>query len=553
MDVTLTGTGSTISGGSGLLNVTDNGTSSTIIGGTGELNVTEAGAGAVILGGSGPLDVTDTGTNTSIVASSGATTVTAINASPVVFGVAGADVQYVNDSAGTGTVIAGAGNETLNAAGSTVATLMFAGSGNDALIGGSGNDTLISGSGSASMTGGAGDNAFVIVHQAGEPTNVITDYNANDTAIFDGYATSDVMNAFANATVTGGSSFIDLSDGTTVTFLGVTSLGTIEWAANPCFVAGTRIRTERGAVSVEALCVGDRVPVEIGGTSQPIVWLGHRRVDCKRHPRPTEVWPIRLSAGAFGPGRPFRDLFLSPDHALFIDGVLIPVRYLVNGRTIRQEVRDEVSYWHVELGEHNVLHAEGVPAESYLDSGNRGAFANGGAAVALHPNFALRVWEAQGCAPLVLDGPPLASAKRRLLARARYAGHATTSTPNLRVLLNGKQLGAAIEGQDWRIRLPRTTANIRLVSRNWTPAHVQPGSDDTRNLGVAISRLCLDGHEVAPDSHVFASGWQAHEPDGRWTDGDASLDVTGARELSFRVAMTGTYWLDKPTRETRTA
>jgi hypothetical protein len=471
----------------------------------------------------------------------------------VVFGTAGADIQYINDSSGTGTVAAGTGNETLNAAGSTVATILFAGSGNDALIGGAGSDTLFSGSGSATMTGGAGHNAFAIFHQLGTPSDVITDYNAGDTALFEGYTTSDVSDAFASATVAGGNTYIDLPNGTTVTFLGVASPAAINWSAAGCFVAGTRIRTERGAVPVEALCVGDRVPVEIGGTSQSIVWLGYRRVDCRHHPIPTEVWPVRLSAGAFGPGQPNRDLLLSPDHSLFIDGVLIPIRYLVNGRTIHQEAWDEVTYWHVELAKHNVLHAEGVPAESYLDTGNRGAFANGGAAVHLRPDFALRVWQAQGCAPLVLDGPLLASAKRRLLARARGEGHATTSTPNLRVLLNGKQLAAAIKGQDWRIRLPRTTAYIRLVSRNWTPAHVQPASDDTRTLGVAISRLCLDRHAVAPDSYVFASGWHAHESDWRWTDGNASLDVTGACELSFQVAMTGTYWRDKPTREARTA
>jgi hypothetical protein len=121
------------------------------------------------------------------------------------------------------------------------------------------------------------------------------------------------------------------------------------------------------------------------------------------------------------------------------------------------------------------------------------------------------------------------------------------------LLANGRLLAAAIDGQDWRVRLPGHTANLRLVSRVWTPAHVQPGSDDTRRLGLAISQLRLDQHDIAPDSPTFASGWHAPEPEWRWTDGNPALDVTGAHELSFRVAMTGTYWYDEASRKTQVA
>jgi hypothetical protein len=327
-----------------------------------------------------------------------------------------------------------------------------------------------------------------------------------------------------------------------------------QFQATPaCFRAGTRIRTERGPVAVEALVVGDRVPVLLGGTSRPIIWLGHRRVDCRHHPDPRQVWPIRVCAGAFGPGRPFRDLCLSPDHALFIDGVLVPVHCLVNGRTIFQQACDEVTYWHVELAEHDVLYAEGVPAESYLDTGNRGAFSNGGPAVALHPDFGRAVWETRGCARLVQEGPRLASAKHRVLTRAAALGHATTSDPSLTVRVNGKQRTITNDGSTWRVRLPRTTRDVRLTSRVWIPAHMRPDSDDARILGVAVSRLWLDRCEVALDSPVFASGWHDIEQYWRWTDGDGLLAVAGARELEFEVKMTGTYWQHDGTHAARVA
>jgi hypothetical protein len=146
----------------------------------------------------------------------------------------------------------------------------------------------------------------------------------------------------------------------------------------PCFVSGTRIATESGEAEVESLRTGNRVLTGSDRGCQPIVWIGSRAVDCRAHPQPNAVWPVRITTGAFGPGLPARDLRLSPDHAVFVAGVLIPVRYLLNGTTIVQERQDDVVYWHLELPRHGVLLAERLPVESYLDTGNRAAFESGG-------------------------------------------------------------------------------------------------------------------------------------------------------------------------------
>jgi hypothetical protein len=185
----------------------------------------------------------------------------------------------------------------------------------------------------------------------------------------------------------------------------------------PCFAAGTRIMTAHGEMPVERLREGDRVST-VSGQDRVIRWIGHRTIDCRRHAKPHDVWPVRVHAGAFGDGLPRRELWLSPDHAVFVDKVLIPVRYLINGRTIVQKRVAEVTYYHLELPAHDVILAEGLPCESYLDTGNRSDFANGGGAVELHPTFARGVWAASGCAELVLQGAPLEAAKRRLLEQA---------------------------------------------------------------------------------------------------------------------------------------
>ncbi len=158
--------------------------------------------------------------------------------------------------------------------------------------------------------------------------------------------------------------------------------------------------------------------VVLGKGSMPIVWLGHRRVDCLRHPEPHKVWPVRISAHAFGPGRPCRDLYLSPDHAVLMVDALIPVKHLINRTTIAQTPVDQVTYYHVELPSHDVLLAEGLPAESYLDTGDRQNFSNSCGPVALYPDFAMHKREEEGCAPLLVTGPHVAAARRLIDAQA---------------------------------------------------------------------------------------------------------------------------------------
>jgi hypothetical protein len=188
-----------------------------------------------------------------------------------------------------------------------------------------------------------------------------------------------------------------------------------------CFAAGTRIATDRGPVAVELLQRGDRVSAHFAQAFLPVVWIGHRQVDCRRHPEPRKAWPVRIQAGCFRHGLPSRELFLSPDHAVLVDDVLIPVKYLINGTTIAQIEVDEVGYYHIELERHDVVFAEGLPAESYLDTGDRANFANGGVVVSAYPDFATRVWESEGCAPLAITGAVVAAARRRIALAAAPA------------------------------------------------------------------------------------------------------------------------------------
>jgi hypothetical protein len=337
-----------------------------------------------------------------------------------------------------------------------------------------------------------------------------------------------------------------LASGASITFT--------EGATFACFALGTRIRSARGELAVEDIRAGDLVVSQLAGTLRQVVWVAHRTVHIARHPRPWDVAPVRVRAGAFGRGRPCRDLLLSPDHAVRVKDSLVPIRYLLNGATIAQEFPDRITDFHVELDAHDVLLAEGLACESYLDTGNRGAFANEGGPISLVPDFARDVWAQRGCLPLVLEGRAVAAEKRRLLARAKAMGWRQTTQPDFSVLADGRLIPVQACGAAWRAELPAGTTQVRLVSRAAVPAEVSATARDGRRLGIAVSDLRLD--RVAPPADCYGRGWHTAEAGWRWTDGDAQLQTQGAREMLFAVVASETYWLPPlcpPTFEVRAA
>lgn len=185
--------------------------------------------------------------------------------------------------------------------------------------------------------------------------------------------------------------------------------------APPCLVRGTMIETSEGEVAVERLEVGATVRLAGGGEGR-VVWIGHRRM----RPETDAVAPVSIAPGALGRGErgalvPTRPLRLSPDHAVFVDGVLVPAGLLRNDRSITALDLREVEYFHVELESHAVLIADGAPVESYLDTGNRSNFANA-RIVSIEPHLAPTAGAT--CAEMVLDGERLEAIRARLAAIA---------------------------------------------------------------------------------------------------------------------------------------
>jgi hypothetical protein len=144
-----------------------------------------------------------------------------------------------------------------------------------------------------------------------------------------------------------------------------------------CFLIGTRILTPTGEVPVEELTIGALFNTLNGPL--PIKWIGRRTFKKAASSWHRSVAPIRVARFALDDQYPSRDLYLSPKHSLFVDGVLIPVKHLANGGSVAPAKMDDseaIKYFHIELETHEVIFAEGAPAETLLVTSGREGFAN---------------------------------------------------------------------------------------------------------------------------------------------------------------------------------
>jgi hypothetical protein len=139
-----------------------------------------------------------------------------------------------------------------------------------------------------------------------------------------------------------------------------------------CFLRGTLIGTPDGYRPVESLAVGDMVSARFAGVAA-IAAVNSFTLE---RTGPAGAWagasrPVRVRAGALGEGSPATDICLTASHAVFVDGVLVPVGNLVNGTTIVFESADgqqTLDFFHLALDRHDVLDAQGAPCESWRDA-----------------------------------------------------------------------------------------------------------------------------------------------------------------------------------------
>ena len=295
------------------------------------------------------------------------------------------------------------------------------------------------------------------------------------------------------------------------------------WSTALCFCAGTEIATPEGQVPVERLAVGDHVLTH-SGQRRRIAWIGAGRVMAVRGRR-TAATPVIVCRHALADNVPNRDLRVTRGHSLYLRNVLVPVEFLVNHRSIRWDDRArEVRLYHIELDTHDVLLANGAPAESYRDDGNRSLFSNAGLdeRPSAKPSYA----------PVLTGGPIVDALWHELLERAgSRPGLPLTDDPDVHLMAGGMRVDpVGRAGRAFIFDLSAAAGSVRIVSRSAAPAELGLARDP-RVLGVAVERL------VARQGARFrlmdmqdprlADGFHAFEADNglRWTNGDAQVPV----------------------------
>ena len=291
---------------------------------------------------------------------------------------------------------------------------------------------------------------------------------------------------------------------------------------NICFRRGTQILTPAGEVPVETLAVGDMVRTLNSPTPRKIAWVGKGKVLATRGRRGPAT-PVIIRKGALAENVPNRDLHVTKAHSFYLDDVLIPAEFLVNHKTIIWDDRaQEVEIFHIELESHDILIANGAPAESYRNDGNRWLFQNSNDGWHQPPQ--------EPCAPVLTGGAVVDAVWARLLDRAGPRRlPPMTDDAELHLIADGEWIDVSRRvGQDAIFYIPWKPRSVRIVSRDVVPSEYGIGRDP-RSLGVALRKIALQyGTKriaIAMGDPRLIEGFNAYEPaeDMRWTKGDALL------------------------------
>jgi hypothetical protein len=332
-----------------------------------------------------------------------------------------------------------------------------------------------------------------------------------------------------------------------------------------CYLKGTNIATPEGEVKVEDLKAGDKV-LSARGNIATVKWVGYRTLRKARIPAKDAIraFPITFKKDSVATNIPHRDVSVSPHHLVLIDGSLIPAMVLVNGQTITQDFANKAfQYFHVELDSFDILLADGLPAESYVDMGNRSMFENADT-VDLHPNFDA---PKDGSRPelegitVQRSGAAVEAVRKKLLKRAESMTQAKrVSNPDLRVEINGQEIRAEEPGQIegvMRFILPAGTqaSDLRILSRSAVVRDTTPyARRDLRQIGVGLSSIVIEDAAGRREIDITDSQLTGLHPSQdihgvtmRWTNGTAVIPaavhhLNGEAVLELTVLRTYTYW-----------
>ncbi|GAN61660.1 hypothetical protein ACI01nite_24700 [Acetobacter cibinongensis] len=312
---------------------------------------------------------------------------------------------------------------------------------------------------------------------------------------------------------------------------------------NPCYLAGTQISTPSGLKNVENLAFNDDVIIYENGsyTHRRLSWVGrfHINVDTSL-PDDLAGYPVRVVKNALADGIPSNDLLITAEHCLFFDGKFIPVRMLVNGRSIfYDKTFTSYDYYHLETTQHSVLVANNTLSESYLNTGGHTDFLQD--KNVFYINRRLKTWEGDAAAPLATSLDIVEPLYRSLEHRAEELQIGVKPEPldlihdaNIQLTTGDGKTIKPIRHTGNRVMfmVPGSLETVLISSHTSRPCDtVGPFVDDRRELGVLVGEITLLENK---ENILLAEHFQAEELQGwsvlehsemRWTTGAAVLHL----------------------------
>lgn len=332
----------------------------------------------------------------------------------------------------------------------------------------------------------------------------------------------------------------------------------------PCFLAGTEISVNGATRKVEDLAVGDRIDVLVNGKTEQktVTWVGKSTsVAAPFLPLDMAGYPVRIVKDALAEGVPFKDMLITPEHCLYLNGCFVPARMLVNGQSIFYDQSfTSYDYYHVETEDHAIITADGVLTESYLDTGNRRSFRQNGDVVAM-PRTRNLTWD-DAAAPLNVSRAFVEPLFQQFCARAQGMGlplrteaPVVTHESNLYLTAgNGRVIRPLrTEKNHTLFMIPAGIETVYIHSNTSRRNEaIGPFVDDRRTLGVLVGNasICHGNTTRTLTSYLHdedLAGWNNVEfYPMRWTAGNACLPL-GHREpgtvalLALQILEAGPY------------
>ena len=223
-----------------------------------------------------------------------------------------------------------------------------------------------------SVSGGALSNWNAISSSSYTATFTPTDNSTTDGVI--SVATGVFSNSFGNKNADGSDS------NNSVTFsINTTNNATNQSSGAPCFASGSCILLANGAEQlVQNLRQGDKVITHSG--IREILWIGRKHFSQRQLKSNRRNSPIAFLRSSLEDNIPAKTLYVSEGHYFYINGKLIAAGCLVNGinifRVNPNMLKDGVCYWHIDLGEEQLVRSNSCWSGSYYCWFNRRGFSN---------------------------------------------------------------------------------------------------------------------------------------------------------------------------------